>query len=103
MSKAEIEAKIEFQELIGEANPSEYQPVRFTRVNHKDSPTAHIDISKFQRGAEDENGENEYHPTKVVFRFPECEYRRVIEKYVLMPETYIHHFIIIMLCATTCR
>ena len=32
MSKSEIEAKIEFQEEIGEANPGGYQPVKFSRV-----------------------------------------------------------------------
>ena len=46
MTKSEIEAKIEFQEIIGEANPGGYQPVRFTRVKYKASPTAHIDIRK---------------------------------------------------------
>ena len=89
MSKTEIEAKIEFQEIIGEANAGGYQPVRFTRIKYKAIPTAHIDIRRFQRGAEDVGGEYEYHPTKVGFRFPESEFRRVIEKYALMPETYI--------------
>lgn len=28
----EVEAKIEFQKVIGEANSGGYQPVRFTRV-----------------------------------------------------------------------
>ena len=33
--KSEIKAKIEYQEVIGEANPGGYQPVRFSRVNIK--------------------------------------------------------------------
>ena len=93
MSKVEIEAKIEYQKEIGEANPGGYQPVRFTRVKYKASPTAHIDIRRFQRGYDDE-GEEQYFPTKVGFRFPEREFRRVIEKYALMPESYVHPVIV---------
>jgi hypothetical protein len=93
MSKAEIEAKIEFQEEIGEANPGGYQPVRFARVKYKASPTAHIDIRRFQRGYDDE-GEEVFFPTKVGFRFPEREFRRVVEKYALMPESYVHPIIV---------
>jgi len=93
MSKVEIEAKIEFQEEIGEANPGGYQPVRFSRVKYKASPTAHIDIRRFQRGYDDE-GEEKYFPTKVGFRFPEREFRRVVEKYALMPESYVHPTIV---------
>lgn len=93
MSKVEIEAKIEFQEEIGEANPGGYQPVKFSRVKYKATPTAHIDIRRFQRGYDDE-GEEKYFPTKVGFRFPEREFRRVIEKYALMPESYVHPIIV---------
>ena len=93
MSKVEIEAKIEFQEEIGEANPGGYQPVKFSRVKYKASPTAHIDIRRFQRGYDDE-GEEQYFPTKVGFRFPEREFRRVVEKYALMPESYVHPTIV---------
>lgn len=93
MSKIEIEAKIEFQETIGEANPGGFQPVRFSRVKYKASPTAHIDIRRFQRGYDDE-GEEQFFPTKVGFRFPEREFRKVVEKYALMPETYVHPVIV---------
>lgn len=93
MSKSEIEAKIEFQKEIGEANSGGYQPVKFSRVKYKASPTAHIDIRRFQRGYDDE-GEEQYFPTKVGFRFPEREFRRVIEKYALMPESYVHPIIV---------
>jgi len=93
MPKSEIEAKIEFQEIIGEANPGSFQPVRFTRVKYKASPTAHIDIRKFQRGYDDED-EEQFFPTKMGFRFPEREFRRVVEKYALMPETYVHPTIV---------
>lgn len=92
MSKVESEAKIEFQEVIGEANTG-YQPVKFSRVKYKASPTAHIDIRKFQRGFDDE-GEEQFFPTKVGFRFPEREFRKVVEKYALMPESYIHPVIV---------
>ncbi len=46
MSNVEIEAKIEFQEVIGEAN-SGYQPIRFSRVKYKASPTAHMTLGSF--------------------------------------------------------
>ena len=55
--KSEIEAKIEYQEVIGEANPGGYQPVRFTRIKYKASPSAHMDIRQFQRGYDDEGKE----------------------------------------------
>lgn len=91
--KNEIEAKIEYQEIIGEAKPGSYQPIRFTRVKYKASHETHIDIRQFQRGYGD-NDEEEFYPTKKGFRFPEREFRRVIKEYVLMPETYIHPTII---------
>jgi uncharacterized protein (TIGR02391 family) len=91
--KSEIEAKIEYQEVIGEANPGGYKPVRFTRIKYKASPTAHIDVRQFQRGHDDE-GEEVYFPTKKGFRFPESEFRRVVKEYVLMPETYVHPLIV---------
>ena len=91
--KNEIEAKIERQEVIGEANPGGYQPVRFTRVKYKVSPDPHIDIRRYQRGYDDD-GEETWFPTKVGFRFSEREFRRVVRKYALMPETYVHPSIV---------
>lgn len=93
MSKAEIQAKIEFQEVIGEANEGGFQPIRFTRVKYKQSPTPHIDVRKFQRGYDD-NGEDIFFPTKLGFRFPEREFKKVLEKYSILPTTYIHPKII---------
>ena len=91
--KSEIEAKIEYQEVIGEANSGGYQPIRFSRVKYKASPEAHIDIRKFQRGYDDD-GEEKYFPTKIGFMFPEREFRRVVKEYTLMPETYVHPLIV---------
>lgn len=91
--KSEIEAKIEYQEIIGEANPGGYQPIRFTRVKYKASPETHIDIRRFQRGYDDSD-ETEYYPTKVGVRFLEREFRRVVREYALMPETYVHPLIV---------
>lgn len=91
--KSEIEAKIEYQEVIGEAKPGDFQPVHFTRVKYKASPTAHIDIRQFQRGYDDE-GEETFFPTKKGFRFPEREFKRVVKEYTLMPETYVHPLIV---------
>jgi len=91
--KSEIEAKIEFQEIIGEANPGGYQPIRFTRVKYKASPETHIDIRRYQRGYDD-GDETEYFPTKLGVRFLEREFRRVVREYALMPETYVHPLIV---------
>jgi len=91
--KSEIEAKIEYQEVVGEANPGGYQPIRFTRVKYKAIPDTHIDIRQFQRGYEAE-GEDQFYPTKKGFRFPEREFRRVVKEYALMPETYVHPAIV---------
>jgi len=88
----EIEAKIEYKEIIGEANSGGYQPIRFTRIKYKASPEAHIDIRKYQRGYDDD-GEEKYFPTKIGFRFLEREFRRVVKEYALMPETYVHPLI----------
>lgn len=93
MSKVEIEAKIEYQKEIGEANRGGYQPIRFTRVKYKASSNSHIDIRRYQRGF-DGQGEEKYFPTKVGFRFPEQEFRRVIAKYSVTPESYIHPIIV---------
>lgn len=89
MAKAEIEAKIEYQKIIGEVDPGGYQPIRFTRIKYKASDQTHIDIRKFQR-AYDDNGEEIYYPTKSGFRFLEFEFNRVIKEYTLLPQTYIH-------------
>jgi len=91
--KSEIEAKIEYQDVIGEANAGGYQPVRFTRIKYKASPTAHMDIRQYQRGY-DAEGEEAFFPTKIGFRFPEREFRKVVKKYALMPETYVHPLIV---------
>lgn len=93
MSKPEVEAKIEYQKIIGEANPGGFQPVRFTRVKYKASNETHIDIRQYQRGYDDE-GENKFFPTKKGFRFLEREFNRVIKEYTLLPTTYVHPKII---------
>lgn len=87
--KSEIVAKIEREEFIGETNPEGYQSIRFTRIKYKASHESHIDIRKFQRG-HDAEGNEEYFPTKIGFRFLESQFRRVMKDYALMPETYIH-------------
>jgi hypothetical protein len=87
--KRAIEAKIEYQHVIAEANAGGYRPVRFSRVKYKASPDTHIDIRQYQRGYDDE-GNEVFFPTKVGFRFLEGEFRHVIQQYVLVPETYIH-------------
>ena len=85
----EVEAKIEKQTLIGEANPGGYQPVRFSRIKYKECPDTHIDIRQYQRGYDDE-GEYTFFPTKRGFRFQEREFSRIIKEYTLTPQTYIH-------------
>lgn len=91
--KNEIEAKIEYEDVIGEANPGGYQPVRFTRIKYKDNPTTYIDIRLFQRGYNDE-GEEVFFPTKKGCRLQEREFERVIKKYTLVPESYLHPLIV---------
>ncbi len=90
--KAEVEAKIEYQRTLGEANPGGYQPIRFSRIKYKACSETHIDIRKYQRGYDDA-GEEAYFPTKVGLRFFEREFVRVIRDYSTMPETYIHPLI----------
>ena len=89
MSKPEIEAKIEYQKIIGEVNSGGYQPIRFSRIKYKASHETHIDIRQFQRGYDDD-GEDVFFPTKKGFRFLEREFNRVIKKYALLPKTYVH-------------
>jgi len=93
MNKLEIEAKIEYQEIIGEANKGGYQPIRFSKIKYKSSSETHIDIRKYQR-AYDEEGEDIFYPTKNGFRFPEREFNRVIREYTIMPQTYVHQEIV---------
>ncbi len=87
--KSAVEAKIEYQHVIAEANAGGYRPVRFSRVKYKASPETHIDIRQYQRGYDDE-GDETFYPTKVGFRFLEREFRSVVRDYVLVPEMYIH-------------
>jgi uncharacterized protein (TIGR02391 family) len=88
-NKSEIEAKIEYQHVIAQANAGGYQPIRFSRVKYKASPNTHIDIRQYQRGYDNE-GDEAFYPTRIGFRFLEREFRRVVQEYVLVPETYIH-------------
>lgn len=90
-NKAEIEAKIEYQNIIGEVNKGGYQPIRFSRIKYKAANDTHIDIRKYQRAPgddEDNDYEDKFYPTKYGFRFPEREFVRVIKEYTLMPQTY---------------
>jgi uncharacterized protein (TIGR02391 family) len=87
--KSEIEAKIEYRQLVGEVNPGGYRPVRFTRVKYKASPEPHLDIRQYQRGYDDQ-GEEAFYPTKTGFRFLEREFRRVVREYAVVPQTYVH-------------
>lgn len=89
----EIEAKIEYQKVIGEAKPESYQPIRFSRIKYKASQETHIDIRQYQRGYDDD-GEEQFYPTKKGFRFLESEFNRVIKEYTLLPKTYVHPNII---------
>ncbi|HSW63857.1 MAG TPA: TIGR02391 family protein [Dissulfurispiraceae bacterium] len=88
-NKNEIEAKIEYQYIIGEVNAGGYRPIRFSRIKYKASPVTHIDIRRYQRGYDSE-GEEAFYPTKIGFRFLEDHFRRVVREYVLVPEAYIH-------------
>ncbi|NHZ84446.1 MAG: TIGR02391 family protein [Planctomycetia bacterium] len=89
MSKDEIEAKIEYQEVIGEANSGGFKPIRFSRIKYKASPKSHISIRQFQRGY-DEVGDEKYFPTKNGFQLLEQEFNKVIQEYTLLPKTYVH-------------
>ena len=93
MIKLEIEAKIEFQRIIGEIDRGAYHPIRFSRIKYKASDQTHIDIRMFQRGYNKE-GEEVYFPTKNGFQFLESDFNRVIKEYTLLPQTYIHRKII---------
>ena len=89
MSKDEIEAKIEYQEVVGEANSGGFKPIRFSRIKYKASPKPHISIRQFQRGY-DEAGDEKYFPTKNGFQLLEQEFNKVIQEYTLLPKTYVH-------------
>lgn len=89
----EIEAKIESQNIIGEAKPGSFQPIRFSRIKYKASQETHIDIRQYQRGYDDD-GEEQFYPTKKGFRFLESEFNRVIKEYTILPKTYVHKNIV---------
>ena len=88
-----VEAKIEYQKIIGEVKPGSYQPIRFSRIKYKASQETHIDIRQYQRGY-DYEGEEKFYPTKKGFRFLESEFNRVIKDYTLLTKTYVHPNII---------
>lgn len=85
----EIEAKIEYQKIIGEVNSGSYRPIRFSRIKYKASKETHIDIRQYQRGYDKEENEN-FFPTKIGFRFKESEFNRFLDEYALLPKTYLH-------------
>ena len=89
MSKLEVEAKIEFQRIIGEIDRGAYHPIRFSRIKYKACDQTHIDIRMFQRGY-DKEGEEVYFPMKKGFQFLESDFNRIIKEYTLLPQTYIH-------------
>ncbi len=93
MSKAEIEAKIEYTKIIGEIHKGGYKAIRFSRVKYKASNETHIDIRQFQRGF-DQDDQEVYFPTKKGFQFLEYDFNKVIKDYTLLPKTYIHPLII---------
>jgi len=84
-----IKEEIECQDIIGEAKAGSYHPIRFTRVKYKGSSATYIDIRMYQRGYDDE-GEDVYYPTKKGFHFPEAEFKKVVERWTILPTSYIH-------------
>lgn len=89
---SEIEAKVEYQEIIGEVGPDSCKCIRFSRVKYKACAETHIDIRQFQRGYDDEG--EVFFPTKKGFQFLERKFRKVVREYALMPETYVHPLIV---------
>lgn len=89
----EIKAKIEFERDVAKIG-SDYQPIHFKEIKYKDNPALFLDIRRYQRGY-DADGENVYHPTKVGVRVNKAEFvRRVVNKFTLSPNVYLHPLII---------
>jgi hypothetical protein len=88
-TESKAKENIEYQEVIGEAKPGSYQPIRFSRVKYKDNTSPCIDIRRFQRGY-DEDGAEAFYPTKFGFQFLESEFKRVVKQWTILPEQYIH-------------
>ena len=85
--------KIEFQEVIGESTPGDYNMVRLSRVKYEKNPYTFIDIRIFQRGY-DQDGEEVYHPTKKGVQVLESRFQRLIGKWTLIPSALLHPIII---------
>jgi hypothetical protein len=73
---------------------TEFHSPNFAFLADLDPPLMHqAALAEYQRGYDDE-GEEEFFPTKKGFRFPERELKRVVKEYALMPETYVHPLIV---------
>lgn len=81
--------KIEYQNVIAQSNVGGYHNVRLTLVKYRNNPHPCIDVRVFQRGY-DQDGNEEYHPTKKGVQILEWDFQRLISKWKLIPEKLLH-------------
>lgn len=84
---------IESQEIIAEAARRNYETVRITRVRYHDNPYPFVDFRLFQRGY-DEDGEEQYFPTKKGVQFREDLFQRLIGEWTLVPALLFHPLVL---------
>jgi uncharacterized protein (TIGR02391 family) len=92
MNKKNIQ--LEKSEILSETQRRNYERIRITRLKYKENPNQFIDIRLFQRGDEDENGNEIFYPTKKGVQFKESDFQSLLGKWTLMPKLILHPIII---------
>lgn len=82
--------KIERQELIAESGRRSYEVVRLSRVKYADNPYTFVDLRLFQRGYDNESGDEAYYPTRKGVQVKEDQFQRLIGKMSLVPSLLFH-------------
>ena len=84
---------IEYSEVLSETYRRNYEKIRLTKLKYKDNPYNFIDIRIFQKGDEDENGNEIFHPTKKGIQFKESDFQKLIGKWTIIPQIMLHPII----------
>lgn len=89
-NKSERKPKIESQEVLSTTGRRSYEMLRLTRVKYVNNPNTFIDLRLFQRGYEEDSGDEIYHPTKKGVQLKEDQFQRLIGKWTLVPPLLFH-------------
>lgn len=89
----DIESNIELKNLLDEIpTRKNYEIIRISRVKYKNNPNSYIDLRLFRK--EQDEDENILHPTPKGIQFKEKDFKKLINKWILIPTSLLHEIII---------